>query len=131
MIIKLIESSSIRVMKEPNMIEFIIKTTEFIEELTEDIYLKDIGCVIKDTLYILSRCIINAYEVSYGYGDEITEGTIEGYANDCDTINLNFKFTDRIKRINAEDYIMVSDFYGRPDEMTYDEFCQKCLAVKI
>ena len=86
--------------------------------------------VIGDMLYIFKECQVQSYDISIGDCDEVTEAEITMLCK-VNEIDTNIKFTDKIHKVAPLDLCLFEDEYGNPQNISYDEFCQKCLAVKI
>ena len=94
--------------------------------------ISNIPILCGNQLFIFKNCLLNGYDINIGYGDKITSGNLELISDSyvCyDT--LETEFIDGIYDVNPEDIFLVYLEYGDPMKMTHDEFCQKCLAVKI
>ena len=114
-------------------LKMIVNDSDYFGNLIESNYnIKSISCIMNNYLYIFENCMLSSFDVTIGDADSVLDAEISIITKDMFLYDiLKVKFTDSIHKINAVDIYSVYKEYGNPEKMSYNEFCQKCLAVKI
>lgn len=116
----------------PKEISFnIIAPKSYIDSIMNFPDLKIIRGILGDSLYILKYCMLKSYDITYGDNDIPTETIVTMDAKEVDIYDMNIKFKDVTHKVDALNFCLVKENYGKIEKMSYVEFCQKCLAVRI